>query len=70
MNTNVIEKHAPSGSFGAYAMSVMTHEFGHALRLIDNPSTTLASLMKHSRDRVKINSPQPFDINSVRACYK
>lgn len=49
--------------------STSTHELGHALSLADNPSTTRASLMKHSRNRTLIISPQSYDVDEVNRIY-
>ncbi|MCE0446368.1 hypothetical protein LT493_21600 [Streptomyces tricolor] len=47
--------------YDKWVRSTSTHELGHALSLADNPNTSKASLMKHSRDRSKIQKPQPYD---------
>ena len=56
-------------NFSNFAKSTVAHEFGHSFWLCDNPSTTSSSLMKHSRDRNTMTTPQTFDINNVNAKY-
>lgn len=52
-----------------FATSTVAHEFGHVFWLCDNPNTTEASLMKYSRDRNTMTTPQQFDIDNVNAKY-
>lgn len=52
-----------------FAKSTATHEFGHVFWLCDNPSTTEPSIMKYSRDRNVMVTPQPFDIENVNKKY-
>lgn len=52
-----------------FAKSTIAHEFGHVFWLCDNPSTTSSSLMKYTRDRNTLTTPQTFDINNVNAKY-
>ncbi|TVL94496.1 hypothetical protein [Streptomyces sp. SAJ15] len=52
-----------------WSRSTATHELGHALNLDDNPGTRKASLMKHGRDRVRIQKPQPYDVAEVKRMY-
>lgn len=47
----------------------VAHEFGHVFWLCDNPNTTKPSLIKHSRDRNTMMTPQQFDIDNVNAKY-
>lgn len=49
--------------------STSTHELGHALSLADNPNTSKASLMKHSRNRTTVIKPQSYDISEVKRIY-
>lgn len=56
-------------NFSNFATSTVTHEFGHVFWLCDNPNTTMSSIMKHSRDRNTMTTPQQFDINNVNAKY-
>lgn len=58
--------------FNNFAKSTVAHEFGHSFWLCDNPttsSTSTKSLMKYSRDRNTLTTPQTFDINNVNAKY-
>jgi len=50
-----------------FAISTATHEFGHSLRLIDNPSTIFRSIMKYSRNRNRLTSPTSYDKAWVEA---
>ena len=50
--------------------STSTHELGHALSLDDNPKTSKASLMKYSRNRSTVISPQPYDVSEVKRIYR
>ncbi len=69
VNAYMITNDAPSASGTSWYLSTTTHEFGHSLRLDDNPNTTSASLMKHSRDRATVGSPTAYDVANVKACY-
>jgi hypothetical protein len=69
INTRTINASAPKGQEQAWRRSTATHELGHALRLLDNPTTSNASLMKHGRDRSKVGAPQTFDVRTVKGCY-
>lgn len=64
VNVEYLEARAGS-SLKTWILSTSTHELGHALKLADNPSTTRASLMKYSRDPVKIYKPQSYDVSEV-----
>ena len=55
--------------FTNFAISTVTHEFGHVFWLCDNPNTTKSSIMKYSRDRNTMTTPQQFDIDNVNAKY-
>jgi len=70
LNTTSITDHAESRGFsiGNVATSVMAHELGHSVGLLDNPNA-INSLMNHSRNRNTVRGPQPFDIDSVRMIY-
>ncbi|MFF3955546.1 hypothetical protein ACFYY1_20260 [Streptomyces sp. NPDC001890] len=52
-----------------WSRSTTTHELGHALSLADNPGTKKASLMKHSRNRTKVQKPLAYDISEVKRIY-
>lgn len=52
-----------------FAKSTATHEFGHVFWLCDNPSTTEPSIMKYSRDRNVMVTPQPVDVENVNKKY-
>lgn len=68
INANTIEHDATNTS--NFVMSTITHEFGHVFRLCDNPSTSMASIMKYSRNRNTMTGPQQFDIRNVNNIYK
>ena len=52
-----------------FAKSTVVHEFGHSFWLCDNPSTSSSSIMKYSRNRNTMTTPQTFDINNVNGKY-
>lgn len=56
--------------YDKWVRSTTTHELGHALSLADNPNTSKVSLMKHSRDRSKVQTPQPYDKSEVKRIYR
>lgn len=60
---------ADATNFDNFAKSTVTHEFGHVFWLCDNPSTSKSSIMKYSRDRNTMTTPQTFDIDNVNAKY-
>ncbi|WP_152600474.1 hypothetical protein [Bifidobacterium biavatii] len=60
---------ADASDFANFAKSTVTHEFGHVFWLVDNPSTAQSSIMKYSRNRNIMTTPQTFDINNVNAKY-
>jgi len=60
---------ADATNFGNFVRSVFVHELGHSIWLSDNPNTTSSSIMKYSRNRNTMTSPQTYDINSVKAKY-
>ncbi|WP_050672096.1 zinc metalloprotease [Luteipulveratus halotolerans] len=51
-----------------WVTSTSSHEFGHALRMGDNPSTIYNSIMKHSRNRDVVYGPAGYDIGEVKRC--
>lgn len=53
-----------------WSRSTVTHELGHALSLDDNPGTKKASLMKHSRNRAKVQKPLAYDVSEVKRIYR
>lgn len=67
VNTRTLNRDYGS-STNAYR-STAAHEFGHGLSLLDNPSTSKASLMKHSRNRLTVVKPQSYDISELRRIY-
>ncbi len=67
LNAHTITRDSPNVS--AWIRSTATHELGHALSLADNPNTTAISLMKHSRDRTAVQTPQAYDRNEVVRIY-
>jgi hypothetical protein len=60
---------ADASNFANFVTSCFVHELGHGLSLADNPSTTSASIMKHSRNRNTMITPQQYDIDDVNAIY-
>jgi hypothetical protein len=62
-------------AWGSWAMGTATHELGHALRLIDNPTPTVlgtyntSSLMSYDRNRSTLGSPTGYDQENVRRCF-
>lgn len=60
---------ADATNFDNFAKSTVTHEFGHVFWLCDNPNTSKSSIMKYSRDRNTMTTPQTFDIDNVNAKY-
>jgi hypothetical protein len=61
---------ADSGSnYTKWCTSTVTHELGHSLSLADNPNTTAASIMKHSRNRTTSQLPTSYDISEVERIY-
>lgn len=49
--------------------STFAHELGHGFCLGDNPFTTSASLMKHSRTRSTVYVPQTYDWTDINNNY-
>lgn len=66
---SIDEATSTSSDFEKWAKSTSTYELGHSLRLDDNPNTSSASLMKHSRNRLTLGSPTAYDKANVKACY-
>lgn len=60
---------ADASNIANFIRSTFAHELGHALSLADNPNTTSASLMKHSRNRNTLYTPRIYDINDVNSFY-
>ncbi|HBV09655.1 hypothetical protein CIK74_02420 [Glutamicibacter sp. BW77] len=69
VNTRTLYRDMPNKVSTTWYLSTGTHELGHALSLADNPSTSSASLMKHSRNRSTIYKPQTYDKNEVKRIY-
>lgn len=67
VNARTISKDAKN--FNSFAKSTVAHEFGHVFWLCDNPSTKSSSLMKYSRNRNRLTTPQSFDIKNVNKKY-
>jgi hypothetical protein len=67
LNARTISRDA--SNFGNFVTSVLVHEFGHALRLSDNPGISGTSIMKESRNRNSMTTPQQHDIDDVNAYY-
>ncbi len=58
------------GTFATWAKFTSTHELGHGLSLADNPSTTMASVMKYvSSTATPGTYPRTYDINEVARIY-
>lgn len=60
---------AAGSNLTKWIASTATHELGHALSLADNPNTTRASLMKHSRNRTTLIAPTSYDVSEVNRIY-
>lgn len=56
-------------NFSNFAQSTVAHELGHTFWLCDNPTTSKSSLMKYSRNRNTMTTPQQFDIDNVNKKY-
>jgi len=52
-----------------FIRSVFVHELGHSLSLADNPNTSQNSIMKYSRNRNTLYTPQSYDITDVNSFY-
>lgn len=68
VNARTLSRDAGS-NLTKWIASTTTHELGHALSLADNPNTSKSSLMKHSRNRSTIISPQSYDVSEVNRIY-
>lgn len=60
-----------NGTWSAKIQGVYAHELGHALNLLDNPSTGRVSLMKYGSSGLAGGYywPQPYDIEDVNYIY-
>jgi hypothetical protein len=67
INSRTINRDATN--FTNWVRSTTAHELGHGFCLDDNPSTTSASLMKHSRDRSTVYVPQTYDWNDINTYF-
>jgi hypothetical protein len=67
LNARTISNDA--SNFGNFVTSCFVHELGHGLSLADNPNTSSASIMKYTRNRNTMTTPQQYDINDVNAIY-
>lgn len=68
INTRTISRDATN--YGNFLQSVTVHEFGHIFWLADNPPGTDPSIMRYSRDRNRMITPQSLDITNVRNKYE
>ncbi|MEV7870057.1 hypothetical protein AB0P17_29105 [Streptomyces sp. NPDC088124] len=68
VNARTLDRDAGS-KYDQWVRSTTTHELGHALSLDDNPNTSKASLMKHSRNRATVQKPLSYDISEVKRIY-
>ncbi|MFI7705404.1 matrixin family metalloprotease [Nonomuraea sp. NPDC049480] len=64
LNTRTINRDA--SNHANFVTSVLVHEFGHALNLAHNSST---SIMSNSRNRNSMTKPQAHDVSDVNAYY-
>lgn len=70
VNARTLDNDTPdAATLELWAKSTSTHEFGHAVRLPDNPPTTKTTLMSHSRNRSTVGSPTAYDKANVNYCY-
>ena len=70
VNARTIAADANSGCLENFIQSVLVHELGHTIWLKDNPNTTSASIMKHSRNRNTMTNPSSYDVTNVTAKYQ
>ncbi|MFJ2213103.1 hypothetical protein ACIQVO_26770 [Streptomyces sp. NPDC101062] len=68
VNARTLDRDAGS-KYDQWVRSTTTHELGHALSLDDNPNTSKASLMKHSRNRTTVQKPLAYDKSEVKRIY-
>lgn len=68
VNARTLSRDA-GGNLSNWIASTTTHELGHALSLADNPNTSKSSIMKYSRNRATMISPQPYDVSEVNRIY-
>lgn len=68
VNTRTLLADAGS-NYQAWVTSTVTHEIGHSLSLDDDPNTSSASIMKHSRNRTTSQVPTSYDISEVERIY-
>jgi hypothetical protein len=68
VNVRTLQDDAGS-HFTTWCYSTTTHEIGHSLSLDDDPNTSQASLMKHTRDRTTVGFPTGYDEAEVRRIY-
>lgn len=64
LNSRTINRDA--SNFANFVTSTLVHEFGHALNLAHNSST---SIMNTSRNRNTMTKPQAHDVSDVNAYY-
>ena len=64
LNTRTINRDA--SNFSNFVTSTLVHEFGHALNLAHNSTT---SIMNTSRNRNSMTKPQSHDVADVNAYY-
>ncbi|GAA5037551.1 hypothetical protein ACFQRL_14300 [Microbacterium fluvii] len=67
MNTRTIT--ADATNFANFVRSVFAHELGHGFCLKDDPTTSSASLMKHSRNRNTLVAPTTYDWADINAHF-
>ena len=75
LNTREITGNTTTSTRENFATSVMTHEIGHAVGLIDDPVDNMGnriinSIMNRGRDRTRLIRPQPFDEQGVNLLYR
>ena len=70
VNRTAISKASASSGVAVdlIAKGTATHEFGHALSLADNPTTSAASIMKYSTSLSR-TTPYAYDFDGVRRYY-
>ncbi|MFE3825804.1 hypothetical protein [Streptomyces sp. NPDC059092] len=68
VNARTIDRDSGS-KYDQWVRSATTRELGHAPSLHDNPNTSKASLMKHSRNRATVRKPPAYDKSEVKRIY-